>query len=98
MSCPLVHSFDILSEANRSVQETILRDPVQEPHYCHMTELTAFLKSALFVVPLSLPTDSVGEVAHLMQFEQKAVGDVKCGEANPHSNGPFKPVHAQPFV
>lgn len=66
-----------------------------------MTEMTTFLKSvssSLSVGPLPLPADSVGEVAHLMQFEQKAVGDVECGEANSHSNGPFKPVHAQPFV
>lgn len=33
-----------------------------------------------------------------MHFEQEAVRDVKCGEANPHSNGPFKPVHTQAFV
>lgn len=82
-------------------QETALYWPNEEIYYCHMTELPASLvsvSSVLFTVPWSPPTDSVGEVAHLMQFEQKAVHDVKCGEANSHSNRPFKPVHAQAFV
>lgn len=54
--------------------------------------------SVVLVACLFPPRDSVGEVARLMQFEKKAVRDVKCGEANPHGNGPFKPVHAQTFV
>lgn len=42
--------------------------------------------------------DSVSEAVHLVQLEQKAVGDVERGEADPHGHGPFQPIHAQPLV
>lgn len=87
----------ILPEGNRSVQGSILHRPKANTSSELTTSLSSVL-SVLSVAPLSLPTDSVGEVAHLMQFEQKAVSDVKCAEANPDSNGPFNPVHAQAFV
>lgn len=80
----------------------ILHRPAVRPLYCRLTELTTFLTSAqtelLAARPPPPATASVGEVVHLMQLEQKAVGDVKCGEAHAHGDGPFDPVHAQPFV
>lgn len=42
--------------------------------------------------------DSVDEAARLMQLQQEAVRDVKRGEADPHGDGTFQPVHAQAFV
>lgn len=37
-------------------------------------------------------------VAHLVQLPQHDLGEVKGGEADPHGDGPFDPVHAQTFV
>lgn len=94
---PLLSS-DILSEDG--VWESIQHRPI-DTCYCHVSELTASLtsvSSVLFVAPPSPLTDSVGEVVCLVQFEQKALRDVKRGEADSHSDGPLEPVHAQPFV
>lgn len=78
-----------------------LQQPRAQPHHSQMTRHDHLPHSSLtcaFLSPLSLQTHSVGKVAQLMKFEQDVVRDVKCGEANPHSNGAFKPVHAQSFV
>lgn len=37
-------------------------------------------------------------VAHLVQLPQHDLGEVKGGEADPHGDGPFDPVHAQALV
>jgi len=94
VSCPLIHASDILSDGNRSVQ----RDG---PAQSHATDLTPFhmpASSSPPFPPLQLQHDSVDKGSHLMQLQQKVVHEVKCGEANPHCNGPFNPVHTQAFV
>lgn len=37
-------------------------------------------------------------IAHLMQLPQEDLSKVEGGEADPHRNGPFDPVHTQTFV
>lgn len=64
---------DILCEVIRSVRETMWHRPDAKPHYCHVTEWTALVtpvSSVQFTVPPSPPSDSVGDVAHLVQFEK----------------------------
>lgn len=39
-----------------------------------------------------------GRVAHLMQLPQENLSKVKGGEADPHRNGSFDPVHTETFV
>lgn len=93
-SRPLIQSSDILSDGNRTVQQ-------DRPADSSLPDSTASLmpvSSALSVTPPSLPYHSVDEAAHLMQLEQEAVRDVECGEADPHCNGAFHPVHAKAFV
>lgn len=63
-----------------------------------MTNSLMPVSSVLIASPLPPRTHSVGGVARLMQLEQKVVRDVKGGEADPHGNRPFNPVHAQAFV
>lgn len=101
ISCPPIRSRDILSE---SEQERAGDDPASTrrsppllpfdrvDHLPHVSPKRAPRCAS------AAPTASVGEVVHLMQLEQKAVGDVKCGETHADGNGPFDPVHAQPFV
>lgn len=100
LSRALVHSADTPSERRRECAG-VGPAPSQRRDLLLLYEMTASLtslSSALLLVPLAPPPGSVGEVPHLMHFEQKVVRDVKCGQADPHSDGPFEPVHAKAFV
>lgn len=99
--CLLIFVSDILSEGHRSVLwdgPAQSRDSSRPRDRLNSLSLCSSRLWFLSVAALWLPADSVDRVAHLVQLQQKAVCNVKCGEANSHCDGSFHPVHAQAFV
>lgn len=92
-----VLSFQLVPEVNRTPPFNKCRHsllPCARPHHSVLAVSSLPFLSALLLRTAPL----VGEIAHVMQLEQKALGDIKCGETKPNGNRAFNPVHAQSFV